>query len=156
MHAVTGHAVHLVALHLDDGDIAGIAHGHGLGQALVIAGTGHNVERGGRHLGVQALDDRVAAHDHLGGLFLVAAGVAAVALQLGLVLGVVDAVLRLGRRALTGQALAALAAGALGCALLIGLADSRATAAVGTCHNLCPFGVLNAAPATRSGRLGYR
>ena len=95
VHAISRHAVHLVALNLDDGDIAGIAHGHGLRKPLIVARSGSDVKRGGRHLGVQTLDDRVAAHHHLCGFFLVAPRVAALALQLRLVLGVVDAVLGL-------------------------------------------------------------
>src|SRR5699024_4166021 len=133
---VAGHLVHGVALNFQDRKVARIRDGYGFGQAFIVTRALHDVEAGCRNLRVQALDDRVAANDHLRGFLLVASGVAALALQLRLVLSVVNAVLCLWRRPLAFKPFAALAAGAFHSTLLIGFTGTCAAAAVSTCHSV--------------------
>src|SRR5699024_605185 len=136
VHAVAGHLVHDVALYFQDRKVPRIRDGYGFGQAFIVTRALCDIKVGCWNLRVQALHDWVAASDHLRGFLLVASGVAALALQLCLVLSVINAVFGLWRRALTFEPLAALAAGALHSTLLVCFTRACAAAAVSTCHSV--------------------
>src|SRR5699024_6816990 len=119
VHPVAGHLVHDMALYFQNWKVARIGNGDGFGQAFIVTRALCDIKVGCWNLRVQALDDRVAANDHLRGFLLVASGVAALALQLCLVLSVINAVFGLWRRAFAFETLAALAAGALHSTLLV-------------------------------------
>src|SRR5699024_5833632 len=142
VHAIAGHLVHDVALDFQNGQVAGIGDGYCFRQALIAAGSLRNIQVGGRNLGVQAFDNGVASHNHLRGFFFMPTRIAALTVQLRLVLGVVNAVFCLRGWAFAFYAFAALAASAFNSTFFIRFTGACAAAAVCTCHKYFSFIVV--------------
>lgn len=113
VHAVAGHTIQFQLVHLEHGKCPVGSQVDGFAQTLIIGCAFSNIEGGCRNLGVQAFQDRVAAHHKFGLFTLVTALVTALALQLALMCRVIDTVFCLGGWALAAEATSDFSAAAL-------------------------------------------